>query len=138
MQFLESSQNTLIGTKGDTLFVSNDAGSNWDYRIIGLENDYISVIEGLSPEEFYTGTDYGVYKTTDGGITWEAKNSGINIGWINVLGISQSNPEIIYGATDRSSDKFMYKTTDSGKTWNKVSIPSVDILKVRPKFGMKL
>ena len=31
-----------------------------------------------SPEEFYIGNSIGVFKTTDEGITWDEKISGLN------------------------------------------------------------
>ena len=85
----------------------------------------------------------GIFKTNDGGKTWEhssrtdisimdgnkefidptlTPNKNTNYGWITTWGmhviyleISQSNPEaVIWGAYDA------YKTTDAGKTWNQI------------------
>jgi len=85
------------------------------------------------------GSDRGLYKTTDGGKTWE-KILGIseNTGVANIC-FEPGNPDVIYaGAEQRRRRQFskigggpeseFYKTTDGGKTWDKLTngIPGVD------------
>jgi photosystem II stability/assembly factor-like uncharacterized protein len=85
------------------------------------------------------GEERGVYKTTDGGETWEkvlfiSENTGVAN-----LCFDPCDPDVIYaGAEQRRRRAFgkvnggpesaYYKTTDAGKTWNKLEkgIPGVD------------
>src|SRR2546423_2256804 len=49
------------------------------------------------PNEYYFGTTGGgVFKTTDGGITWTAVTDKYFGGTIGAIGISESNPDVVY------------------------------------------
>lgn len=91
------------------------------------------------------GGERGVYKTVDGGKTWEniltiSENTGVAN-----LSFDPSDPDVIYaGAEQRRRTQFgkigggpesaFYKTTDAGKTWEKLTngIPGDD------KGGMEI
>ncbi|HVS34194.1 MAG TPA: PDZ domain-containing protein [Gemmataceae bacterium] len=66
----------------------------------------------------------GVYKSTDGGKTWQ--NMGLKKTFqIGRIVVHPKDPNIVYvGALGRlygpNEDRGLYKTTDGGKTWNKV------------------
>ncbi|HEY2146946.1 MAG TPA: hypothetical protein VGH32_03360, partial [Pirellulales bacterium] len=66
----------------------------------------------------------GVYKSTDGGKTWQ--NMGLKKSFqIGRIAIHRTNPDIVYvGALGRlygpSEERGLYKTTDGGKTWERV------------------
>jgi photosystem II stability/assembly factor-like uncharacterized protein len=77
------------------------------------------------PNEYYFGTTGGgVFKTTDGGITWAPVTDKYFGGTIGAIGISESNPEIVYvGAGEYpirgnvSHGDGVWRTADAGKTW---------------------
>lgn len=82
------------------------------------------------PMEYYFGTTGGgVFKTTDGGMTWAAVTDnyfGGSTGWI---GVSESNPDIVYVGTGEypirgnvSLGNGAFKTTDAGKTWKFIGL----------------
>ncbi len=56
----------------------------------------------------------GVFKSENGGETWQAKNTGLNNLYINSMAIDPYNGNILYAGTYR--DK-IYKTTNGGETW---------------------
>lgn len=66
----------------------------------------------------------GVYKSTDGGKTWQ--NMGLKQTYqIGKILINPKNPDVVYvGALGRlygsNSERGVFKTTDGGKSWNKV------------------
>ncbi|MDA0707866.1 MAG: hypothetical protein O2963_02160, partial [Proteobacteria bacterium] len=66
----------------------------------------------------------GVYKSTDGGETWE--NKGLPESYhISDIKIHPTNPDIVWVAASgylwgESEDKGIYKSTDGGDTWRKV------------------
>src|SRR2546423_9208711 len=56
------------------------------------------------PNEYYFGTTGGgVFKTTDGGVTWAPVTDKYFGGTIGAIGISESNPDIVYvGAGEKT------------------------------------
>ncbi len=126
---------------GDGLYKSNDGGANW--KKIGFENsERISSIE-INPKnsnEVYVGVlgalwgdseDRGVYKTTDGGKTWEKILYVNERTGINDLIMDPADPNTLYAAmwefrrtpwgfNSGGPSSALYKSTDAGKTWNKI------------------
>ena len=82
------------------------------------------------PNEYYFGTTGGgVFKTTDGGITWAPVTDKYFGGTIGAIGISESNPDIVYvGAGEYpirgnvSHGDGVWRTSDAGKTWTSVGL----------------
>lgn len=86
------------------------------------------------------GGDRGLYRTENGGKTWEkvlniSENTGVN----NVV-IDPSDPDIMYATSEQrrrhyftkiggGPESAVYKSKDAGKTWYKImkGLPSVDI-----------
>lgn len=78
------------------------------------------------PFEYYFGaTGGGVWKTTDGGLTWRpVSDKNIKTSSVGAVAIAASNPDIVYvgmGETELRGNIIqgdgVYKTTDAGKTW---------------------
>ncbi len=77
------------------------------------------------PNEYYFGTTGGgVFKTIDGGVTWTPAADKYFGGTIGAIGISESNPDIVYvGAGEYpirgnvSHGDGVWRTSDGGKTW---------------------
>ncbi|MCT8340309.1 hypothetical protein MG296_09610 [Flavobacteriaceae bacterium TK19130] len=127
---------------GDGLFRSTDGGTNWT-EIPGFENsERIAsiVINPNNTDEVYVGVlgalwsaseDRGVYKTTDGGKSWEKiLYVGPSTGAADVI-MDPKNPNILYasmwqfrrtgwGFNSGGENSALYKSTDGGKTWNKI------------------
>ena len=82
------------------------------------------------PNEYYFGTTGGgVFKTTDGGITWTPVTDKYFGGTIGAIGISESNPDIVYVGTGEyairgnvSHGDGVWRTSDGGKTWASVGL----------------
>jgi photosystem II stability/assembly factor-like uncharacterized protein len=77
------------------------------------------------PQEYYMGTTGGgVFKSTDGGDTWQPITDRFFGGTIGAIAVSETNPDIVYvgggeypirGNTSHGDG--VYKSTDGGKTW---------------------
>ena len=136
---------------GDGLYRSTDGGRNWK-EIPGFENsERIASVE-INPNnsnEVYVGVlgalwgdseDRGVYKTTDGGKTWDKiLYLGPSTGAADVI-MDPKNPNILYasmwqfrrsgwGFSSGGSNSALYKSIDGGATWNKIhkGFPSGDM-----------
>jgi len=77
------------------------------------------------------GGDRGLYKTCDGGKTWEKSlEISVNTG-VNDIVMDPRNPDVLYATSEQrrravygkiggGPESAVYKTTDGGKTWNKI------------------
>ena len=82
------------------------------------------------PFEYWMGTTGGgVFKTTDGGLAWTPVTDKYFGGTIGSIGVSESNPDIVYVGTGEfpirgnvSHGDGVYKTTDGGKTWTHLGL----------------
>ncbi len=92
------------------------------------------------PKEYWMGTTGGgVFKTTDGGNTWEPTTDGYFGGTIGAVAVAPSNPDIVYVGGGEfpirgnvSHGDGMWKTTDGGKTWTNLGLNDTrQIAKVR-------
>ncbi len=124
------------------IFRSSDGGRNWVK--MGLESsehiakilihpDNSNVLYVAVPGKLWSDSpDRGLYKTTDGGKTWE-KILYINekTGCADIL-MDPRNPEVLWAATwqfRRTPYSFnsggpgsaLHKSTDGGKTWRKIT-----------------
>jgi photosystem II stability/assembly factor-like uncharacterized protein len=108
-----------VTTQGYGPFMTNDVLG------VGDVDDWVSIGNGLvdllvlamilNPLDnkiVYAGTDEGLYKTTDGGLTWERK--GLKGEIVFALVSDPMNMNIIYVATNSG----VYKTTDGGESWS--------------------
>ena len=135
---------------GDGVYKSEDGGASW--KNMGLKESRqigMITIDPRNTEVVYVaaegsiwgpGGERGLYKTTDGGITWNkvldiSKNTGVN----NVV-LDPRNPDILYATSEQrrrhvftkiggGPESAVYKSKDAGKTWNKImnGLPTVDI-----------
>lgn len=74
-------------------------------------------IDRSNPNVIYAGTIAGVFKSTDGGATWSAFNTGIASRRIAAIAIDPSNPNTIYAGTDVG----VFKSTEGGATWSAIN-----------------
>ncbi len=80
-----------------------------------------------SPDFFdsgFTGTS-GLYKSTDGGKSWNKIHNGLPTTKLGRIGIAvaPSNPKVLYASIEAegNSNKGLYKSTDAGANWSKVN-----------------
>lgn len=85
---------------------------------------YVPVTEvggGRGPELKKGG--YGVYRSTDGGFTWQHNPEDFPKGSsVNRLAMDPADPSILYAALNVGGG--LYRTTDRGQHWSKMSIPA--------------
>lgn len=134
-----SSRSTYAGTG---VYKSMDAGQSWEY--VGLRNTQhigriithptdVNTAWVASVGALYTSNpERGVYKTTDGGASWNHTLFINDSTGIIDLSIHPTNPNILLAAAwekDRKAWDFkeggansgIYKSIDGGETWKKVT-----------------
>jgi len=66
----------------------------------------------------YAGTSEGLFKTTDGGLSWQNKT----LSWIDgVYGLLQSKEGVLYACVNSGGMDprgYVYRTSDDGRTWS--------------------
>jgi photosystem II stability/assembly factor-like uncharacterized protein len=60
------------------------------------------------------GPAEGVFRSTDGGMTWSAVNNGLNNRWVRSLAIDPTDPSTLYAGTNGGG---VFKTTSGGADW---------------------
>ena len=107
--------------------------SSMQYRLVGpFRGGRSAAVTGVpgKPNLFYFGaTGGGVWKTLDGGRSWENISDGFFGGSIGAVEVSKSDPNVIYvGGGEKtvrgnvSSGYGVWKSTDAGKTWSKAGL----------------
>jgi len=132
------------------VFKSLDRGLTWEPASTGIttrmgaSSDEIPVfsisIDPNNPDILWAGTQYssGIYRTDDGGQTWQMMNNGVLEEFISVRGftVEPGNSDVVYMAGEVSSWEWhgeplpglgldqtkgvVYKTTDAGEHWTRI------------------
>lgn len=89
----------------------------------------VTGVEGQPNVYYFGGVGGGVFKTSNGGITWEPIFDSQPISSIGALAVAQSNPNIIYVGTGEADFRSnltygngIYKSIDSGRTWKNIGL----------------
>ncbi len=103
------------------------------FRLLGpYRGGRSAAVEGVvgQPSVFYMGScGGGVWRTNDGGNTWNNISDGYFGGSIGAVAVAPSDPKTIYvGGGEKtvrgnvSSGEGMWKSTDAGKSWQHVGL----------------
>ena len=117
---------------GGPAFRTVDAGTNWSATGSGSGITrsalYALAIASTTPPTLYAGADDevagGVFKSTNGGVTWTSAGSGLTDARVHALAADPVAPATIYAGT-RSAGVF--KTTDSGTSWSATPLTMVSV-----------
>ena len=104
-----------------------------EYRLLGpFRGGRSAAVTGVpnQPNLFYFGsTGGGIWKTIDGGRSWENISDGFFGGSIGAITVSKSDPNVIYvGGGEKtvrgnvSSGYGIWKSVDAGKTWTEAGL----------------
>lgn len=122
-----------IGSVGGGIWYSSNSGASW-----APVNDFMSnlavstlVMDPTNPNTMYAGTGEGfynadgirgagIYKSTDGGVTWTQLASTANTDFLYVQSVAVS-PDgatlLAATSTDIFGTNYIYRSTDGGTSW---------------------
>jgi photosystem II stability/assembly factor-like uncharacterized protein len=128
---LPKDENILNSITSTVSWVSVNPIGMWYQR---TNNNYVSgrtnsiAFHPTNPNIFYiAAAQGGVWKTTDGGITWTALTDGLSTLTSGDVAVDQSNPNVLYYGTgemnfslDSQYGLGIFKSTNAGLTWTRV------------------
>jgi len=138
IEFHPEDQSTwYVGVGSGGVWKTTNAGTTWN-PIFDDQSSYSIgsvVVDPNNPNTVWVGTGEnvggrhvgygdGVYKSTDGGETWE--NMGLEDSeHISTMIVHPEDSDVIWVSAqgplwDSGGDRGLYKSTDGGETWNKV------------------
>ncbi len=125
-------------TKDRGIFRTTDGGNSWQNTLfISDTSGVCNLIRDPNNSEilfcasynrfrpdtrsYFSGPDAKIFKSTDGGITWNQLTNGLPTGTFSRTGIAiaKTNSDILYCVfLDEKSNLYeIYKTTDAGNSW---------------------
>jgi photosystem II stability/assembly factor-like uncharacterized protein len=134
---------------GDGVYRSRDGGKSWenlglaDSQHIGMivvhPDDSDTVYVAVEGPLWSPGGDRGLFKTTNGGESWEKILGGGEYTGVNELHLDPRNPDVMYAVMQQrfrnvaalvngGPESGIHKSTDGGQTWRELTngIPKDD------------
>ncbi|MBX7170306.1 MAG: hypothetical protein K1X72_05060 [Pyrinomonadaceae bacterium] len=123
------------------LYKTTDGGKTWKAVIPGTENTGATdvVIDPSNPDIMYAATwqrrrhyytlinggpESAIYKSVDGGNTWNRLRGGLPPGDLGRIGLAVSpvNPNVVYATVEASGTlSGIFRSNDKGATWERTS-----------------
>ena len=116
------------GAETGGVFKSTDKGLSWtpvsyDYAIGNMQD---IKVDPLNPDIVYLGSGQSIFKTTDGGATWNLQST--TSASIHQLYVNNSDTDLIYAATADG----LYKSEDAGSSWTSIYSGFVYDIETKP------
>jgi photosystem II stability/assembly factor-like uncharacterized protein len=99
----------FVGTEGDGLYRSTDAGATWS--TLGPISSWVYSLAVTTAGNILAGTGGGVFRSTDNGSNWSAANSGLTD--TQVFSLVTSN----LGQTFAGTASGVFYSTNDGTNW---------------------
>ena len=122
------------------VFRTDDAGATWEHVLdISADTGVVDLEMDLrNPAILYAGAytrrrtpwgfngggpDGGIFRTTDGGDTWERLEQGLPRGPVGRIGleIAGSDPLSVFALVEHASESGLYRSRDRGASWERIS-----------------
>ncbi len=105
-------------------YYSEDDGDTWTPIGTGLnEVQDLAVVPGANSRPttpLFAATRGGLYRSTDGGSTWQETDAGLGAVMVRTIAVSPFNADEAYAATQV---KGIQHTVDGGRNWQSLQVP---------------
>jgi photosystem II stability/assembly factor-like uncharacterized protein len=105
--------------RGDGIYKSIDRGENWSLLASTVSNnDYQSVnriaVDPVDENIVVIATNEGIYRTTDGGLSWIQTLDPVSGGSVQDLQVNPKDFNVQYAGVNSTG---VFKSTDAGNSW---------------------
>ncbi len=118
--------------QGQTPRINPDVYGQLRWRYIGPEGNRTDAVAGVpgDPLTYYVGAaSGGIWKTTDGGLHWDAIFDDQPVSSIGALAVAPSDPNVVWAGTGEpfirshiSVGEGIFRSTDAGKSWMRMGL----------------
>ncbi len=114
-----------------------DVFAHLKFRNLGpaIAGGRVTAVAGIpgNPRIYYVGAaGGGVFKTTDGGLSWQAIFEHEATSSIGAIAVAASNPNLVWVGTGEANNRNdvipgagIYRSTDAGKSWQRMGLADV-------------
>jgi hypothetical protein len=117
------------------LYRSPDRGDSWSEVDSGLSGSVGSlVIDPIRPRGLYAGTSDGVFRSNDGGASWQPSSSGLErcSTVVTALAIDPRDPFVLFAGVYKAAFNDVgcmgvFKSVNGGATWESTDSPRIHV-----------
>jgi len=124
--FINENLGWVVNGNGQ-IWKTTNGGNTWNkqfdkstiyFRSVGFLDSLCRIAANLGTQEFGGQTDTNlIYRTTNGGVSWNPINNFIGTKPRGICGLSVVNDSAIYGVGRVRGPVYFLKSTDRGETW---------------------
>ncbi|MFA8344308.1 MAG: WD40/YVTN/BNR-like repeat-containing protein, partial [Rhodothermaceae bacterium] len=117
-----SNDKIIIASTNTAIMKSYDGGNSWK-KVYDAGDKVQQIITDPTSFsiQYATEKSAGVLKSVDAGETWTLSTSGIETKKRIEIGISPSNPKILYASVEAGSESHLYRTSDAAASWTRIN-----------------
>jgi photosystem II stability/assembly factor-like uncharacterized protein len=121
----------LVGTVGQGIMMSGDDGESWMRAGVrqGMHSDCIVRMlrsDARNPRVVFAGTDFGLYRSDDGGTTWRLLDNPMKGSMVWSIAIDPRDPAVIFAGVGTPSTPGIFRSTDGGKSFTRLRVEIAD------------
>ncbi len=110
---------------GNGVHRSTDGGRTWRVLTSWRTEEILCIVpDPADSAVIYAATPFGVFKSTDDGVTWLKKQDGFRKWYIQKMIIDRDDRNVLYAA----SEDDLYRSSDAGERWSPMNVGGPEIL----------
>jgi len=117
-----NSDNVVVATNTG-IYITEDGGTSWIQTFDAPIGSSVQDLQ-VDPSDYkiqYAGVNsQGIYKSTDGGLTWNKSSTGISEGVRFEIAVAPSNTDVVYTSSFVGETTILYYSEDKGANWVRV------------------
>ena len=107
---------SYLATGSSFVFLSTDDGDRWTK--VDLPNQYYGSFTANKSGHVFTGAPAAVYRSTNGGVSWQLLSNGLDNTNISALAVN-ANDTLFAGSSGGKSG--IFRSIDNGNSWSQVA-----------------
>jgi photosystem II stability/assembly factor-like uncharacterized protein len=115
-----------VGTVGSGAWTSPDGGESWQRVRSGLWGEsrvYGMAAHPSEPRTLFAGADDGIYRSRDGGRSFERLDSPMNKMDVWKIAFDPTDPDTIFAGTRPAA---LFRSEDGGRQWRQLAVDMVE------------